>query len=144
MFPNTQPEPPLVQLEAVISHPITVTWEKISGFAWNPWKRVIKEMSAAVFQIWCQNGLSAKSGGPHWWRKINLCGFILCYLNLRHFSLCAVEYHGAASPLVDHTLAVSHRAVPPPAPHGWWRAVALFPPVQGSPTCWSSCGWWRH
>jgi len=28
MFPNTQPEPSLVQLEAIPSHPITVTWEK--------------------------------------------------------------------------------------------------------------------
>ena len=28
MFPNIQPEPLLVQLEAIPSHPITVTWEK--------------------------------------------------------------------------------------------------------------------
>jgi len=28
MFHNRQPEPPLVQLEAVPSHPITVPWKK--------------------------------------------------------------------------------------------------------------------
>jgi len=28
IFPNTQPEPPLAQLEAIASHPITVTWEE--------------------------------------------------------------------------------------------------------------------
>ena len=27
-FPNIQPEPPLVQLKAITSHPITVVWQK--------------------------------------------------------------------------------------------------------------------
>ena len=28
LFPNIQPEPPLAHLEAITSHPITVSWEK--------------------------------------------------------------------------------------------------------------------
>jgi len=31
MFPNIQPEPPLVQLEAITSHPMAVTWEERSN-----------------------------------------------------------------------------------------------------------------
>ena len=27
IFPNIQPQPPLAQLEAILSHPITITWE---------------------------------------------------------------------------------------------------------------------
>ena len=29
MFPNFQPEPPLVQLETITSHSIAVTWEQV-------------------------------------------------------------------------------------------------------------------
>ena len=30
MFPNTQPDPPLVQGEAITSHPAAVTWDALT------------------------------------------------------------------------------------------------------------------